>query len=464
MLATWLMYGAFYSLVGAVVIKGQPLPAPLPVGLVAAKRKSDEPEPMEVDQTAASSSGGPELTLRLQGTGKGVQKGGEVAGTKEAKSGASSMWPNWPKVNCKVCSVLEKWSRMESRRDEMGNFEYRCFGCCASQWNVSIEEARGRVMRDAGCADEKKARIERYKSAVRDVREFYPAMSSSKEIKMMAMKAVQSWFSGLGRFVLRKRAQMNRIVEDMDLHAKLCLELESCTNPVTINLLLDQLEQLAQPEESLAYSHMTAAKQEAMIRASSYSDEWCEVRDSRGTLIGSVTSYYVCLNSNAHSASSYGCCLKVIPSKDWSRAGAAPELARRWYCTDCEMKFRASWGQVVIVNTVDEHTLQPVRYYLRAEVPPWACEDIRAMTLEEARPHLQDPKSLYESLRRVVPQKDNLIVQRPGCKEDGRYFVSKSMLDGLPFFDWHQIFKLAGTELPEELNKMLPKKDRRPPK
>jgi hypothetical protein len=384
MIATWLMYGAFYSLVGAVVIKGQPLPAPLPVGLVAAKRKSDEPEPMEVDQTAASSSGGPELTLRLQGTGKGVQKGGEKGGKPDDGSGGTSAWPNWPKVNCKICNVLGKWSRMQSLRDaDLGTWSYTCFGCCASLWNVSIEEARGRVMRDAGCADEKRARIERYKSAVRDVREFYPAMNSAKEINMMAMKAVQSWFSGLGRFVLRKRAQMNRIVENMDLHAKLCLELESCTNPVTINLLLDQLEQLAQPEESLAYSHMTAAKQEAMIRASSYSDEWCEVRDSRGTLIGSVTSYYVCLNSNAHSASSYGCCLKVIPSKDWSRAGAAPELARRWYCTDCEMKFRASWGQVVIVNTVDEHTLQPVRYYLRAQVPPWACEDIRAMSLEE---------------------------------------------------------------------------------
>ena len=121
------------------------------------------------------------------------------------------------------------------------------------------------------------------------------------------------------------------------------------------------------------------------------------------------------------------------------------------------MKFRASWGQVVVINTIDQQTRTPVRYYMRAEVPPWCVEDVRAMALEEKHPEVQDPVALYNLVKRVVPQKDEFIVTLPGQKEEDRYFTSRAVLDSLPFFSWEQVFNLAGTEMPDELK---PKKGR----
>ena len=299
-----------------------------------------------------------------------------------------------------------------------------------------------------------------------DVKQMYPMMcSSGRKIYQVARQSVVQYFGGLAKYIIRKRQQMLRVVQDMETHKALCAALETETDMVKVEALLQRLEGLAAPESSLAFSKLSVQEQEDLIRTSCYADEWCEVRNAKGVVVGAITSYYICVNDNAWLKNgAKTCCLKVIPSKDWDRTGSTPEACRRWCCTDCNMKFRASWGQVVIVNTIDDSTLQPVRYYLRAEVPPWACEDVRAMCLEEARPDLKDPKALYESLKRVVPQRDKLIVEREGCKADDRYFVSRAMLDSLPFFDWHKICNLAGTEMPEELNRMLPKKDRKPPR
>ena len=100
-------------------------------------------------------------------------------------------------------------------------------------------------------------------------------------------------------------------------------------------------------------------------------------------------------------------CLKITPSKLWdhdaNRKGLHPVDARRWYCPWCNTRYQAKWGQIIIISRWDEAASNYQHYYMRAKVPSWAAEDVRAQFLEQEHSDCKDPEELYARLKTREP-------------------------------------------------------------
>ena len=107
-----------------------------------------------------------------------------------------------------------------------------------------------------------------------------------------------------------------------------------------------------------------------------------------------------------------------------------------------------------------DDTQQYLRYYMRAEVPDWNIEDIRAMDLEDRVATKDDtPETFLARIQKVVPTVDQLVVPRPdgvgwaGHSEEGHsnlMFSSQAVWDSLPEFKWYQIFNMVGHRLEDK--------------
>ena len=124
-------------------------------------------------------------------------------------------------------------------------------------------------------------------------------------------------------------------------------------------------------------------------------------------------------------------------------------------------------GQLVVVTRADDKgKLQ--RYYMTADAPDWNIEDVRAMGLEEKAKEGISPQEFLDSLARVQPVEDAFIVKRdaaPGT--DGTWwgaasgadrgtrlkFSQEKVWDGLPHFNWYQIFNFVDHELEKKSKK-----------
>ena len=193
--------------------------------------------------------------------------------------------------------------------------------------------------------------------------------------------------------------------------------------------------------------------QQEYIKACSYSDVLLKVKDSKGNVVAIISSYYICLGQNGDKS----VCLMMIPSKDWDTNGSNPIECKRWYCNSQLhfKKYNASWGQIVIVQRwVKDHWL---RYYMRAKVPDWDKEDIRAMDYEERFAKEDDsPMDVYRKIERLVPTLDDLVVKAPhGKRADSVKLRSKEDLEGMPWFPWDQIYGMVGYEPANERTKKL---------
>ena len=162
-------------------------------------------------------------------------------------------------------------------------------------------------------------------------------------------------------------------------------------------------------------------------------------------------------------------CLKITPSKLWdhdaNRGGFHTIDARRWYCPWCNKRYEAKWGQIVIISRWDEDTGNYEHYYMRAKVPTWATEDVRAQFLEAEHPDCQTPEDLYDRLKTREPAPTALVVEehnpvhaewRPEhmtphlqrCKESNLKFVNRKTFYAMKSMDWNQVFNWAGEEPP----------------
>ena len=84
---------------------------------------------------------------------------------------------------------------------------------------------------------------------------------------------------------------------------------------------------------------------------------------------------------------------------------------------------------------------------MRAKVPDWDKEDIRAMDVEERIAGTTDsPMDVYRKLERLVPSVDNLVVPAENALPDSVRLRSRADLDGMPWFPWDQIYGMVGYE------------------
>ena len=117
-------------------------------------------------------------------------------------------------------------------------------------------------------------------------------------------------------------------------------------------------------------------------------------------------------------------------------------------------KYKASWGQVVVLCRFVKDKWE--RYYMRAKVPGWDKEDIRAMDVEERLVKAGDsPMDVYHKLEKLVPTCDELIVKAPYGLDDPVMVRSKEDLEQMPWFPWDQIYGIVGYEPANERTNKL---------
>ena len=235
---------------------------------------------------------------------------------------------------------------------------------------------------------------------------------------------------------------MDEWAEGVNREHELMKERRDCTEPVREVAIVEELEKLQEAERGLAFADRP--NQQEYIKACSYSDVWLRVHDSQGNVVAIITSYYICLGKFGDQTD----CLMLIPSKDWDRQGKNPIDCKTWFCTSkCHhKKYQAKWGQVVIVARLNKKGTWE-RYYMRAKVPEWDKEDIRAMDVEErlAKP-TDSALDVYEKLQRLVPTTDELVVPAENANADSVRLRSRADLEKMPWFPWDQIYGRVGYE------------------
>ena len=360
-------------------------------------------------------------------------------------------------VACIRCSTHYKWSKGESKKiwfknedvdsdDEDSHWfewQYICIPCKAIEWDVPLNEARARVMDESQVFDLKVHRVNRYKHAIDNAQSTFPAIKHMKKLRKIVLvqltqeKMASAW-EPLGEMIIRKIQQLKNMNAENEEHRRLSQELKECTDPDRGLELLEQLEALDTSETS----DMLAFKgelQDKFLLAASYSDTWTVVRSSTGKVIGGVRSWYVCL---CDCKGKEPPCGTLILSKKWALKNTDPLAPRQGYYCHMWHKYNASWGQIV------EITIDGAHYYMRAEVPSWDLEDIRAMDLESKSVYTS-PEQLYNAVSEASPQLMSPDFMSPVEGHDGHFKVH--CIEDLmkqPLFEWEQVFNFVGTELP----------------
>ena len=182
--------------------------------------------------------------------------------------------------------------------------------------------------------------------------------------------------------------------------------------------------------------------------APSYSDATTLVYDRSGSVMGGLTSWYLCFGITRFvcfgGVQNKECC-RVLPSKDWDEwAKDAPLAGReRWRChPSCGTKYSGKWGQLVRCHQWNPEEKRMDEMYMRAECLP--CD----VPMDLYHDNVAMPMDLHNKVLRMVPAKKHLLVPDPTlpgkmmltCKED---------FDALPEFSWWEIFTIMGVAVPE---------------
>ena len=383
---------------------------------------------------------------------------------------------DWKNIKCSMCPTTNHWrympavwSKIEDADDpEEGevtwNVVHYCVPCRAKVTGKSEEEIYKEYLETP--IEKKKWRANNYKEALNKKREEFAmqdgscaATCSKRKMKMLSRESLSILLEPLSGYILRKQEAMEAVVKDVQEHARLralLMAAKSIEEEKTIMELMDKLER---DDKYLAFAEKI--DQHAWITASSFSDEWTVIRDAHGRSIGGICSYYPCFgktrwmdHNRAPLMEARRCC-RIIPSKMWGRKHSDPLASKqKYYCyRDCNKKFEAPWGQLVEVRRVNTATGEFEIFYMRAEVPSWDVEDIRAMHLEDTTAAgCQTAADLFNKLKSVAPSKTSLVVDDPQL-DDVRMFLSYEHFMALPEFSWWEIFTFAGTRPPKGCKK-----------
>ena len=137
----------------------------------------------------------------------------------------------------------------------------------------------------------------------------------------------------------------------------------------------------------------------------------------------------------------------LIPSKDWHRLGMDPIACRRWYCTSKlhGRKYQAGWLQVVIVARLVQGLWE--RYYMRARVPDWDENDVRALDAEEGLASSTDsPLDVDHKLQSLNPSADDLVVPAWHAEAGCVRLRSWQDMDAMPWFPWGPLHGMESYE------------------
>ncbi len=390
---------------------------------------------------------------------------GVPAGKARAKTAPKRLAgpaPDMKKCKCDTCGDVEHWRGMRSNwtllhqqvfqsdMEDVWEVKHTCIACvCKEPHNEgkTIDEVKEDIF--AAPLAYKRRRAEGYQCALENAREHVDMRNASNtQIKKFARKDILCLFEPLGVYILRKSVAMQAVCRDVEEHARLRAMLISAKTWQEEQEIMQRMERLELDDKFLAFA--SKPDQHAWILASSYSDSWTEILNSKGELIGGICSYWPCFGNTRWGPKTYDPCCRVMPSKRWLRLHADPtQPGQRYYCVgSCKKRHQGGWGQLVEVKRMNERG-QLEMFYMRAEAPPWDAEDIRAMHLEETVGiNAKSATDLFDRIREIKPTLSELVIPDP-TGEDMLMLRSKEAYFNLPEWSWWEIFTMTGAEPPK---------------
>ena len=359
------------------------------------------------------------------------------------------------KVKCSTpnCQKEDSWRNMKNDKilanDDDGEWYwlYTCVECHMKKKNMTRGEAVTDIKKTRGDNVKRKARIEEFTQAKKQVLQTHPMMTDKQEVRMLTrMTLVTEVFAPLAKLIELKCRHMNQNKELWEQYEKLLELVGVCKTADESKVLMQKLtdHEKKMEETELPQAFQTVCKPGSeehwrYMQAAQYSDEWV-CNKQNGKVLSAFRSFYICLSGGAEP------CGAVIPSKTWRTFHEDPLAPKqRWYCVCCGAKYLTKFGMII------ELEIRGEIFYVKAEIPPHSLEDLRAMWLEETLKPSR-PEELYDMLKLVTPQKSKIL--RPMCPSDvldayqtrydpNAYKITSSAYKTLPNFNWQQIMNFG---------------------
>ena len=351
--------------------------------------------------------------------------------------------PVHPHYRCcgvlRVCTFIDTWKRLECVWSEEDNeWERSCWMCVKEREGLASEaEARHWIISHAPCFERKNKVWTQYKTAISLGSAFFPTLSSKKKRFQVTMDMMKDLWSEMETVLIKKAQHMKLLESKFDHHMELANRLKSAKTGAEARTLLEEVEQIFQQDEYLAFAKHGKETQARFMMASSYSDEW--VRKGASYL----RMWYICqrrTDTHEWEGSQNARCLHLTTSKNWERFKEDPLAAGQSYQCACYAGYKTFSGVII-----EMHIVGVGRCYCRAPVPDWHVEDARAMLYEEKYQPMT-PEELYEKEPVCRPTLGDIIVESPYYKGWWKV-VDGATLDSLPEFNWFRIFAIFGAEL-----------------
>ena len=374
--------------------------------------------------------------------------------------------PDWKQVACKDCGEKKHWrympatwtlehkQRFKNEEEDRWSVFHRCVPCEAKATGKTEDEVTEATL--AKPMARKKYRADSYKQALAEKREEFEMQGAditNTQLKKITRVNMTILIDPFVKYLTRKADVLNRICKDVERHRELTAELRRCRTLEDELRIMAEMSKLEIDDGYLAFESKGPEQQHRWIQAASFSDSWTMIYNSSGKLTGAMCSYYLCFGMTRWNGyqGPFACC-RVVPSKEWDRLHADPTQAgQRYYCK-CGTKHNAGYGQLVEIKLTDASG-NLVIYYMRAPVPDWDIEDVRAMYIEDTIAEgCNTPQALYNKIQTIRPSPSSLVVEDPTLA-NMQMLVSKQAFDSLPEFSWWELFTFAGVTPPKGAKK-----------
>jgi hypothetical protein len=343
---------------------------------------------------------------------------------------------------------MKRWYELDGPAQETSSdpveskiWHYICLCCKAKEWGMDLISAKARMVEEDQMTQDKLRRAGNYRQARDHVQqEFQLVDGDKKTLRTLTLDLLTTLMAPLATFIARKAKAMEAMEADNVRLRELTAQLKVAKTGAESMRLMEQIEKLQAEEYLVAFKDKArdVEHQKEFIFAASYSDEWTCIPG-----VGAIRSWYVCR------AGSPQCCTLML-SKVWRTLHeSATATGQRWYCTACNARYKAGWGQLVEISVVMRDGSKQSSFG-RAPVPDFDIEDVRAQAYD--LPGVNDVETVFNMAKQAHPTTGSIVRaatgadmwSNPAASTFGVYKVlSVELLDQLPEWDWYQMFNMT---------------------
>ena len=169
------------------------------------------------------------------------------------------------------------------------------------------------------------------------------------------------------------------------------------------------------------------------VRACDYHDKWLGLLPDAQY---EMSDFYVCTNPGTE-------CRTLVPARQWDRKDPdQPEYApnQRWYCPVCTTRYKAVFGKLLKWRIKDVHV------YMKASIPDQVIWDYKCLVLNKQLDTSSAAKIMEQCPKGVeLPEGAFTRVQNTQTE---CYTMGEQFWNSLPTWEWSDIFKANGVEIP----------------